>query len=52
MVARELGVDISLISVKPTNTLTNANGAYTGGSTTSELNCYVFNNCLAWPWMN
>jgi xanthine dehydrogenase/oxidase len=41
VVARELGVPISLISVKPTNTLTNANGSVTGGSMTSELNCYA-----------
>ncbi len=41
MVARELGIDPSLISIKPTNTLTNTNGSVTGGSMTSELNCYV-----------
>ena len=48
VVARELGIDPSLISIKPTNTLTNANGSVTGGSMTSELNCYVsFNRNIA-----
>ena len=41
VVARELGVDVSLVSIKPTNVLTNANGSATGGSIGSELNCYV-----------
>jgi xanthine dehydrogenase molybdopterin-binding subunit B len=45
VVARELGIDISLISVKPTNTLTNTNGSVTGGSVTSEMNCYVNETC-------
>lgn len=41
MVAKELGIDLALVSIKPTNTLTNTNGSVTGGSMTSELNCYV-----------
>ncbi|XP_046441655.1 indole-3-acetaldehyde oxidase-like isoform X1 [Daphnia pulex] len=41
VVAKELGIDISLVSIKPTNTLTNTNGSVTGGSKTSELNCYA-----------
>ena len=43
--ARELGVDLSLVSIKPTNVLTNANGSVTGGSFGSELNCYV--SCIS-----
>jgi xanthine dehydrogenase/oxidase len=45
VVAKELGIDISLVSIKPTNTLTNTNGSVTGGSKTSELNCYVIVFC-------
>lgn len=41
VVAKELGIDLALVSIKPTNTLTNTNGSVTGGSMTSELNCYV-----------
>lgn len=41
VVARELGIDLSLVSIKPTNTLTNTNGSVTGGSVTSEMNCYA-----------
>ena len=41
MAARALGIDISMIVIKPTNTLTNPNGSSTGGSITSEMNCRV-----------
>ena len=41
VVAREFDIPLSSISVRSTNTLTNANGSVTGGSITSELNCYV-----------
>ena len=40
--AKTLGIDISLVVIKPTNTLTNPNGSPTGGSINSELNCKVF----------
>ena len=41
VVAREFGIPVSSVTVKSTNTLTNANGSTTGASVTSELNCYV-----------
>jgi len=41
VVAREFGIPVSSVTVKSTNTLTNANGSATGGSVTSELNCYA-----------
>jgi len=41
VVAREFDIPLSSISVRSTNTLTNANGSVTGGSITSELNCYA-----------
>ena len=41
VVARELNVPVSSVSVKPTDTFLNANGSVTGGSMTSELNCFV-----------
>ena len=39
--ANALGIDLNLIEIKPTNSLTNPNGMTTGGSVTSELNCQV-----------
>ena len=39
--ARTLGVPLDMIVIKPSNSLTNPNGASTGGSTTSELACLV-----------
>ncbi len=41
MVAKTLGVDLSMVSVKPTSSLANANSSVTGGAMSSELNCYV-----------
>jgi len=38
-VARELGIPLSLISVKPNNSLVNPNGLVTGGSIGSETAC-------------
>lgn len=43
MVAKTLGVDLSMVSVKPTSSLANANSSLTGGAKSSELNCYVSN---------
>ncbi|KAK2708805.1 hypothetical protein QYM36_014429, partial [Artemia franciscana] len=39
--AKELGISVDMISVKPTNSLTNPNSAPTGGSTTSDANCWA-----------
>ena len=39
--AKTLGIPIEMIKVKPSMTLTNPNGITTGGSITSELNCFV-----------
>lgn len=41
MVAKTLGVDLSMVSVKPTSSLANANSSLTGGAKSSELNCYA-----------
>ena len=41
MVAKTLGIDLSMVSVKPTSSLANANSSVTGGAMSSELNCYV-----------
>ena len=49
VVAREFDIPISSVSVRSTNTLTNANGSVTGGSVTSELNCYVRREGAALP---
>jgi xanthine dehydrogenase/oxidase len=38
-VAFELGIDVSMVKVKPVTNLTNPNGAITGGSAGSEANC-------------
>jgi len=38
-VAFELGIDMSMVKVKPVTNLTNPNGAITGGSAGSETNC-------------
>eukprot|EP00731_Ephydatia_muelleri_P028954 Em0020g598a len=44
--ARTLGIPLDMIVIKPSNSLTNPNGASTGGSTTSELACLgVLNAC-------
>ena len=37
--ARELGVPLELVSVKPNNNLVNPNGVVTGGSVGSEMCC-------------
>ena len=42
-VAAELGIDVSMVKVKPVTNLTNPNGAITGGSAGSESNCAVSN---------
>ena len=39
--AHILGVDLSLINIRPTADHQNANSSTTGGSTTSELCCLV-----------
>ena len=41
VVARELGVEMKMIKIKPTANITNPNGSITGGSFGSELNCAV-----------
>ena len=43
-VAFELGIDVSMVKVKPVTNLTNPNGAITGGSAGSETNCVVINS--------
>jgi len=39
VVAFELGIDISMVKIKPVTALTNPNGATTGGSAGSECSC-------------
>ena len=39
--AFELGIPLSMIRVRPTESVTNSNSASTGGSITSELCCQV-----------
>ncbi|CAL7942348.1 unnamed protein product [Xylocopa violacea] len=39
--AHTLGIDLSLVTVKPTNNLTSPNNYTTGGSITSETCCYA-----------
>ena len=39
--AKTLGIPLEMIKVKPSMTLTNPNGLTTGGSITSEMNCFV-----------
>ncbi len=39
--AKELGIPIERIKIKPSSTMTNANSVATGGSITSELCCLV-----------
>lgn len=39
--AHTLGIDLSLVTVKPTNNLTSPNNYVTGGSLASEVNAYV-----------
>jgi len=39
VVAKELGIPMELIRIKPTNNFNNANGSVTGGSMGSECNC-------------
>ena len=41
VVARELGISMDMIRIKPTNSFANANGSVTGGSMGSECNCSV-----------
>ena len=41
MASKVLGVPLDLIKIKPTDTMLNPNGVWTGASTTSELNCLV-----------
>jgi xanthine dehydrogenase/oxidase len=40
-VAFTLGIDLELVSVKPSNNLTAPNNTFTGSSITSELCAYV-----------
>ena len=40
-VAKELGVPMEMVVVKPVDTLVSPNSTITGGSTTSELTCHV-----------
>ena len=42
-VAFELGIEVSLVKVKPVTNLTNPNGCVTGGSAGTESNCVVSN---------
>ena len=44
VVARELGIPMDLIRIKPTNNFTNVNGSVTGGSMGSECCCSVSSN--------
>lgn len=41
MVAKELGIDMSMVRVKPTNNFANVNGSVTGGGMGSECNASV-----------
>ena len=41
VVAYELGIDVSMVKIKPVRTITNPNGFSTGGSVGSESNCVV-----------
>lgn len=41
VVARELGVDLDMIRVKPSNNFANVNGSVTGGGMGSECNASV-----------
>ena len=41
VVAYELGIDVSMVKIKPVRTVTNPNGFATGGSVGSESNCVV-----------
>lgn len=40
-VAKELGVPLELVKIKPSDVMTSPNNAVTGGSTTSEVTCHV-----------
>ena len=39
VVAKQLGIDMSMVKIKPTANITNPNGTVTGGSVGSEINC-------------
>ena len=41
VVAYELGIDVSLVKIKPVRTITNPNGFSTGGSVGSESVCFA-----------
>lgn len=41
MVAKELGISMEMVSIKPTDSFTNPNASLTGGSMGSECNCSV-----------
>ena len=41
VVAKELGVDLDMVRVKPSNNFANVNGSVTGGGMGSECNCSV-----------
>ena len=43
VVAKELGVDLDMVRVKPSNNFANVNGSVTGGGMGSECNCSVRN---------
>lgn len=40
-VAKELGVPLEMVKIKPADVMTSPNNAVTGGSTTSEVTCHV-----------
>merc|ERR1712080_328907 len=40
-IAKTLGIDVGMISIKPTDVMTNPNGFVTGGSMGSEMNCFA-----------
>ena len=41
VVAYELGIDVSMVKIKPVKTITNPNGFATGGSVGSECSSVV-----------
>ena len=41
VVAKELGVELDMVRVKPSNNFANVNGSVTGGGMGSECNCSV-----------
>ena len=41
MASKVLGVPMEMIRIKPTDSMLNPNGVWSGASLTSELNCLV-----------